>query len=247
MRRLAVLVLILTVTFLSPQPTSAQPPQEQRDPAPAPLLLDDQSGGPVLGPDRIRVDAEAGTFVDPSSDTVFPAAMTVVTRSGGVVHLAATGSGVRKKLVFKVYTAALYVDALAPLGTVPVNTIASANIARRMVMVFLRDVDGNRLKEGMRESFENTIYKGRKPDSELATELDPFFSWMDAGIKEGQTIELTYLPDEGLYTTVAGVMHPAITRPDIARSIWLNWVGLEPISGELKKDLVRLLGEEKNR
>jgi hypothetical protein len=140
---------------------------------------------------------------------------------------------------------ALYVDALAPLGTVPVNTIASANIARRIVMVFLRDVDGNRLKEGMRESFENTIYKGRKPDSELATDLDTFFSWMDAGIKEGQTIELTYLPDEGLYTTVAGVTHPVITRPDIARSIWLNWVGIEPISGDLKKDLVRLLGKRR--
>ncbi|HEX7879745.1 MAG TPA: chalcone isomerase family protein, partial [Candidatus Eisenbacteria bacterium] len=225
MRRFAVFLLVLTVSVASPAPLPAQPPAEQQDPAPAPLLLDDHSGGPVLGPERIRVDAEGKTFVDPSSDTVFPAAMTVVARSGDVIHLTATGSGVRKKLIYKVYAAALYVDALAPLGTVPVNTIASSDIARRMVMVFLRDVEGKRLKEGMRESFENTIYRG-KPGPELSAELDTFFSWMDAGIKKGQTIELTYLPGEGLYTTVAGVMHPVVTRPDIARSIWLNWVGV---------------------
>ena len=47
------------------------------------------------------------------------------------MRVTATGSGVRKKLVFKVYAAALYVDALAPLGTVPVNTIASTDITRR--------------------------------------------------------------------------------------------------------------------
>jgi hypothetical protein len=241
MRRLALPVLLLTAMILSPRLAPAQPPPQQQDFVPVPLLLDDHTGGPVLGPERIRVDSEGKTFVDPASDTVFPTAMTVLSRSGDVVHLTATGSGVRKKLVFKVYAAALYVDALAPLGTVPVNTIASADIARRLVLVFLRDVDGPRLKEGMRESFETTVWKGRKPGPELAADLDMFFSWMDGGLKEGQTIELTYLPGEGLYVTIAGVTHPVISRPDIARGIWQNWIGLEPISGELKRDLVRLL------
>jgi hypothetical protein len=237
--------LAVTTTILLLALSGATRPTAAQDPNPLPpdphLLLDDTAGGPMLDASRVRPDADGKTFVDPSSNTVFPTGITVTTRSGEAVHLTATGSGVRKKLLFKVYAAALYVDALAPLGTVPVNTIASTDMARRIVMVFLRDVDGDKLREGLREGFE-TVWKG-KPGPELAAELDTFLSWMAGGIKEGQTIELTYLPGEGLYTTVAGVTHPAITRPDIARSIWQIWLGVEPISGDLKRDLVRLTGD----
>jgi len=222
--------------------TTAVPAGAQHDralPDDPTYLLDDTCNGPVLDASRIRPEPE--TFVDPSTSVVFPRALRVTTSAGETRHMIATGSGARRKLMVTVYAAALYVDALAPLGRVPVSTIASADIPRRLVLSFRRDVDGNRLKEGMRDGFD-LVWKG-KPGPELADDLDLFQSWMAGGIRSGQTIELTYLPGEGLYTTVAGVAHPAITRPDIARGIWHAWLGVEPISGKLKRGLVRFLVE----
>ena len=218
-------------------PAAAQPPAEPgRELI---YLLDDGSAGPIL--DASRIQPEGETFVDPSTSVVFPKAVRIARASGETIHMAATGSGVRKKLMFKVYAAALYVDVLAPLGTVPVNALASADIPRRLVMSFRRDVSGDQLQEAMREGFEH-VWKG-KPGPELAEDLDLFYSWMAGGIRSGQTIELTYIPGEGLYTTVAGVAHRAITRSNIARGIWHSWLGVEPISAELKWGLVRFLGK----
>jgi hypothetical protein len=151
----------------------------------------------------------------------------------------ATGSGVRKKLILKVYAAALYVDEKAPLGTKPLDSLAYDDFPRRLVLSFRRNVEGKRIREAMEEGFE-TVWKA-KPGPELNARLDEFLHWFDGGIRNGETIELTYLPGEGLYTVVAGTAYPAITRPDIARSVWQIWLGPEPVASDLRRDLVRLL------
>lgn len=205
---------------------------------PAPILLDQQSGQPVLAATRVTPGAE--TFVDPATDVVFPRTVTIAAADGRTIDLVAAGSGVRKKFVVKVYAAALWYDASTPLSSRPVDNLALDDMARRLVMTFQRDVDGDNIVKAYREGFDK-VWAGAKPGPDLATDLDEFLARFEGGVKKGESIELTYIPGEGLYTVVAGRAWPVVRTREIARSIWGIWLGPDPVSGDLRRDLVRFL------
>jgi hypothetical protein len=237
-RRRHLVLVLAAATTLALVAGAAPPGARAQGGAPvAPILLDHESGQPVLAATRVTPGAE--TFVDPSTDVVFPKSVTIAAADGRTIELVAAGSGVRKKFIVKVYAAALWYDRAAPLATRPVDNLALDDIARRLVLSFRRDVGGDKIVEAFREGFDKT-WKA-KPGPDLATDLDEFLAWFDGGMKEGDTIELTYIPGEGLYTVVAGRAHPVVRNPSIARSLWSIWLGPEPVSGDLRRDLVRFL------
>ena len=193
-------------------------------------------GGGELVPLQVVPGAE--TFTDPSSGIVFPKAVTL--RDGDrEFRMKATGSGLRKKIVFKVYGAALYVDETAALGPDPLASLVAGHMARRIVMTFKRDVDYGKIREAYEGGLKR-VWKG-KLDPAVAPDLETFLHYFDKGVKEGQSIELTYLPDKGLCTAVAGVSYPLVTNPKIAHDIWAVWLGDDPVSTDLRRDLVRFL------
>lgn len=213
-------------------PDSAAPIDPERH------LLIDTSSPHRLTPDRVTPSGES--FTDPSTDLAFPLSVRIRTLDGRDLHLTATGSGVRKKLVVKVYGAALYADAAASLGSNPIDALTREDMARRLVMTFKRGVDGGKIRDAYREGLVDKVWR-TKPTGDLAYEFDRFLEYFDAGVKEGESIELTYVPGEGLYTVVGGQPKPMVARPEIARQIWSIWLGASPVSEDLKNGLVRLV------
>lgn len=202
------------------------------------LLIHDDSSPNRLTPERVQPGSES--FTDPSTDLKFPKNVTIKRLDGSDIHLTAVGSGVRKKLIVKVYGAALYSDSAVPLGESPINSLNREDMARRLVMTFKRGVDGGKIREAYREGLVDKVWKS-KPTGDLAYQFDRFLEYFDQGVKEGESIELTYIPGEGLYTVIGGKAEAMIGHPEIARRIWSVWLGPSPVSEDLKKALVRLV------
>ena len=148
------------------------------------------------------------------------------------------GSGLSKKMMVKLYVAVLYVDAHAELGADPAAAVCQRDIARRMILVVKRDLDASRIADGISRGFVDNVWKAR-PDSTLQVRLDEYISFFGGELKNGQCLEITYLPGHGMFTRVSGAARPIVTEPRLARGIWGIWLGETPISENLRAKLVR--------
>lgn len=244
------MVILVSVPGVGPVPARAQtdtgtPAQTDTGaPAQPDAVTPAQPAAAVGEAAPLQVAPGSETFTDPSSNIIFPTALTL--RDGDREYrMKAAGSGQRKKLVVKVYGAALYVDETADLGSDPLAALVTGNMARRIVMTFKRGVDYGKIREAYEGGLKK-VWKGTV-DPAVAPELETFLHYFEGGVKEGQSIELTYLPDRGLFTAVAGKAYPLVTNAKIAGDIWAVWLGSDPVSSDLRRDLVRFLttGKEK--
>lgn len=207
-------------------------------------------GGLVLGAisparaqgEQLAVTAGEKTFADENLDAPLPASLDVA-YGGQKVTLRALGSGLRKKLVFKVYVAALYVDDTVTLGADPAADVCGQDVARHITLVMKRGLGADKISEAIHEGFINSVWR-KEPDEALRQKLDEFVAGFTGELQSGDRIELTYLPGVGLLTTLGGRSLPIVSEPRIARDIWCIWLGPRPVSDDLKKGLVRLVEKQ---
>jgi hypothetical protein len=181
------------------------------------------------------------TFQGKGTDATFPKKLDVRFGSEATTMLA-LGSGVRKKMFFKVYEAVSYAEESAGLNADPYAALLGSSVATRMVMYFLRDVEGVKIEKAWQDAFDKYLAEA---DSSLvqadASTFLAFFAGTD--LTKGQTIELTWVPGYGLFTTVAGESKPALNNQKLAWAVFSNWYSDKPISKGLKKDLIRFLSK----
>jgi hypothetical protein len=183
------------------------------------------------------------TFKGKGTDQKFPEKVTIKT-AGEPVTLKALGSGLRKKLMFKVYEGVLYADVNALLGTDPYDALVNGDFAKRVEMHFLRDVDGGKIRETYEEGFAKTL-PGDAMTPELEKDKATFLGFFtDAGVKDGQTIEITWMPGMGLYVMMPGRPCAPIADPAFARALFGIWFGPSPASTDLKSGMVRFVKAE---
>jgi hypothetical protein len=182
------------------------------------------------------------TFKGKGTDKEFP--RTVDVRLGDrAVTMVALGSGVRKKAFFKVYEAVSYAEESASLNASPYPALLGGSVATRIVMYFVRDVGAEKLQNAWRDGFEKYL-PDVEPGSQMEMDQDTFVAFFaGTDIKRGQTIELTWIPDTGLFTSVVGQAQPPLADQKLASAVFSNWYGDKPISKDLKKDLVRFLSD----
>jgi hypothetical protein len=222
------------------------------DPAPVPIdtaTTDDPSETDeeipfTMDPEEIfafiRIVPGAKTFKGKGTDARFPHRI-VIEGSGEDVVLSALGSGVRKKFLFKVYEGVAYAEAEADLGSDPYSTLIEGDFAKGIHMFFERDVEGKKIRDAYRDGVKKIL--GRGPwDPTLAQDFETFLGFFDdEGLKDGQTIDLVWLPGKGLHTVVVGEPFPPVNNRDLASALWAIWFGEDPVSGDLKKDMIRFL------
>ncbi len=201
-----------------------------------------EAQGPV--PQILAVSpAGTETFKAKGMDKKFPEQVAIAA-AGESVTLKALGSGLRKKLMFKVYEGVLYADAGANLGTDPFDALVNGDFAKRVEMHFMRDVDGGKIRETYEEGFAKTL----PPESmtpELEKDKAAFLGYFtDAGVKDGQTIAITWMPGMGLYVMMPGRPCPPIADPAFARALFGIWFGPSPASEDLKQGMVRFVKAE---
>ena len=144
--------------------------------------------------------------------------------------LVLNGMGLRTKFMVKVYVAGLY---LAQKSSDP-QAILKADVPKRIVMHFVRDVSKNQIADGFTESFENNMPEAAKT---LKPDIDRLFAALEAA-KDGDEIVFTYLPGTGTSLAIAGKDKLTIAAPAFSEMLFSVWLGPKPPNAALKKGIL---------
>jgi hypothetical protein len=178
--------------------------------------------------------AWAGEIVEESSNTEFPATMTIAMDGDLEKSLHATGTGLRKKAWFKVYAACFYVEDGFELGDEPYAAAIDGDFAKSITMHFLRDVGGDKMQGAFRDGIRKTIPEGQ---DEV---IEAFAGLFVDKVMNGETIVLDYFPGTGLVARQAGEDLGILADEGVISALWAIWFGEDPISDDMKKGLVGL-------
>ena len=144
--------------------------------------------------------------------------------------LTLNGAGLRKKLLFKVYVAGLYVERVSK----DAPAILASSEAKSMRLHILRGLKGSQVSEAIAEGFErNSKEQLPKLDARLKQ-----LSQLIPDVTEGDEIGLTWIPDKGTRVSVRGTDRGTIEGRDFADALFAVWLGPNPIQEDLKKALL---------
>ncbi|MCP5050838.1 MAG: hypothetical protein GY940_26980 [bacterium] len=145
--------------------------------------------------------------------------------------LVLNGMALRKKFIFKVYVAGLYLAAKEKSW----KKILESDGPRRTEMHFLRDVGPKKINDAWLEGLEENTPKA---SPELKKKFATLCSWMEEAI-DGKRLVFTYIPGKGTTVEVMGKNKGVIEGKDFADALFSCWIGPEPGPGEgFKEDLL---------
>ncbi len=140
------------------------------------------------------------------------------------------GIGLRKKAIFKVYVAGLYLENPSKDAA----AILASNDMKSMRLHILRGMKGSQVSEAIAEGFERNS-KSELP--KLKPRLDKFAA-MIPDVEEGDLIVMTWVPDKGTKVTVRGTDRGTIEGRDFGDALFAVWLGPAPVQEELKMGLL---------
>ena len=151
-----------------------------------------------------------------------------VTVEGKTLKL--NGMGLRKKVVFKVYVAGLYLETPSKDAA----AIIASDQIKNMRLHILRTLEAGKITEAISEGFE----KNSKAQMGALKERLAKFNAMFPNVKEGDEIVMTYVPGKGTVVTAKGVEKGVIEGKDFADALFSVWLGPNPVQEDLKKALL---------
>lgn len=151
----------------------------------------------------------------------------------GAQELLLNGAGLRSKLFFKVYVAALYL----PQKNSNAAAIIQAQFPRRMNLRMMRDVEGDALltalKEGLHDNHTEAELSALQPG---IAQLEKIFQSVGLA-READLIQIDFT-GEGLSVTVNGRLRGKVADEALARGLMKVWLGDKPVEASLKKALL---------
>jgi Chalcone isomerase-like len=145
------------------------------------------------------------------------------------------GAGVRYKLVFKVYTAGLY---LAGKASTPEEVLAAPG-PKRMHIVMLRDIDANELGKLFTKGMEQNA-----PREEFSKCINGILRMSDIfsakkKLTSGEYFYVDWVPGVGTQVVVNGqAQGEAIKEPEFFSALMKIWLGKSPADYQLKDALL---------
>ncbi len=152
----------------------------------------------------------------------------------GNASLQLNGAGLRTKLVFKVYVAALYL----PQKQTSAQAVIADERERRVALYLLRDLSSEKLLG----AFNEAIAANHSP-AELAALDAPLRQMVQIfnavkEVKAGDVITLDYLPAGGTQIGVNGSVRGTIAGAAFNRALLRIWLGSKPAQEDLKQDML---------
>ena len=153
----------------------------------------------------------------------------------GTAKLQINGAGVRYKLVFKVYAAALY---LGEKATTPEAVLAAPG-PRRLQIVMLREIDGNELGKLFTKGMEQNA-----PREEFSKSITGILRMSDIfsnrkKLLAGDSFAVEWLPGTGTVISVNGKPEGLpIKEPEFYSALMKIWLGTVPADPQLKEALL---------
>jgi hypothetical protein len=153
----------------------------------------------------------------------------------GTARLQLNGAGVRYKVVFKVYAAALY---LADKAATP-EAVLAASGPRHLQIVMLREIDGNELGKLFTRGMEQNATREEftKSINGIMRMSDIFSSRKK--LAAGESFAVEWVPGSGTVILVNG--KPAsdpIKEPEFYTALMKIWLGKSPADAQLKDALL---------
>lgn len=139
--------------------------------------------------------------------------------------LALNGGALRKKAIFKVYVAGLYVAKTSKSA----DEILAADAPRQMALHF---ISGHGTKDKMCSAWNDGLTDNTP---EATAELKQQFAElcdMMVDIKNGETLTLTYVPGTGTTVVIAGTDRGVLQGREFADAVLRCWIGPKPGPGE---------------
>jgi Chalcone isomerase-like len=152
-----------------------------------------------------------------------------VTIEGKTLKL--NGIGLRKKMLFKVYVAALYVENTSA----DAGTVIRSDQVKSITLHILRSLDGAQIGEAISDGF---WHNSKEQMSELNDRLQKLIGMFPA-VTTGDQIVLTYVPGKGLSVTAKGKVMGTIEGKDFADALFGVWLGANPVQEDLKAALLK--------
>jgi len=151
----------------------------------------------------------------------------------GSQELLLNGAGVRRKVVFKVYVAALYL----PAKTSSAAAIIDSGAPRRISMHLLREVTADTLVAALREGIADN--HGAAELAALAPQIEQLASLMRAigTTKPGDTVSLEF-SSAGVAVGFNGQARGNVAGEAFAKALLRVWLGEKPVDAALKKALL---------
>lgn len=153
----------------------------------------------------------------------------------GSSKLQLNGAGLRYKVVFKVYAAALY---LSEKATTPEAVLAAPG-ARRLQIVMLREIDANELGKLFTKGMEQNA-----PREEFSKSIAGIMRMSDIfssrkKLAAGESFAVEWLPGTGTVISVNGKPEGApIREPEFYSALMKIWLGKAPADAQLKEALL---------
>lgn len=167
--------------------------------------------------------ALAGSLTAAPADTTYNKVTLPGTVQVAGQTLVLNGVALRKKAVFKVYVAGLYL----PAKSNNPDAVLADDTHRELVMQFLRDVG----KDKMCEAWDEALEKNTPDASEqLKAEFVTLCGYME-DIKKEQQFVFTYIAGTGTQIKVNGVLKGTIPGKEFADALFKAWIGPNPGPG----------------
>ena len=157
-----------------------------------------------------------------------------ITQKGQDRELLLNGAGIRKKFLFDIYLAALYLPERTQDATA-VETMPGAN---RLVMWFLYpEVNRKKMDRAWRDGFS-----ANNPAATVAALTDHLeaFKALFGDLHEGDEVWIDYLPGSGTSVSINGELRGVVPGRDFNRALLRVWLGPEPVTDDLKQGLLGL-------
>ena len=150
----------------------------------------------------------------------------------GEETLTLNGMGLRKKAMFKVYVAGLYLTEEMN----DASALLAADTARRTAMEFRMGVSAEKMCAAWKEGLEaNTP----NPSAELKAKFDELCEYQ-ADMDKGQKMIYTYVPGQGTEVEIEGDVKGTIESKEFADALFACWIGPKPPGEAFKTGLLGL-------
>ena len=147
--------------------------------------------------------------------------------------LVLNGAGIRQKMVFKVYVAALYLTQKQSNA----NAVISDSGNKRVSMHFLRELDAETLLKGMNEGF--TDNNNAAEMAAIESQMKQFRDMMTSAkaVKKGDVIVLDF-STAGTQVIINGKSLGVVEGEAFNRALLRVWLDVKPIEAALKKAML---------
>ncbi len=151
----------------------------------------------------------------------------------GNADLVLNGAGVRTKVFFKVYVAALY----AAKKTTAASALVETRDPRRMALHMMRDLDADSLVGALKEGLHNNHSPAEL--AKLKAEIDQFEGLMRGvgNARKGDLITIDF-SGEGTNIGFNGQPRGSVAGEPFGRALLKVWLGDKPADTDLKQALL---------